>query len=100
MCYGTVNSNVLPFNLKLFRTKMDIKSVIRDYSLKAILAVGPKSGGTRTVCDIEITGTLSVYLKFEHLAGFHQKIKAGAFFKGCSTFLHLFKKNCILIYDV
>ena len=30
----TVNSNVLPFNLKLFRTKVDIKSVIRDYLLK------------------------------------------------------------------
>ena len=27
----SVNSNVLSFNLKLFRTKVDIKSVIRDY---------------------------------------------------------------------
>ena len=30
----SVNSNVLSFNLKLFRTKVDIKSVIRDYSLR------------------------------------------------------------------
>ena len=28
----SVNSNVLSFNLKLFRTKVDIKSVLRDYS--------------------------------------------------------------------
>ena len=27
----TVNSNVLSLNLKLFRTKVDIKIVIRDY---------------------------------------------------------------------
>ena len=32
-----VNSNVLSFNLKLFRTKVDIKSVIRDYSLEITL---------------------------------------------------------------
>ena len=30
----SVNSNVLSFNLKLFLTKVDIKSVIRDYSLR------------------------------------------------------------------
>ena len=30
----TVNSNVLSLNLKLFRTKVDIKSVIRDYLLR------------------------------------------------------------------
>ena len=30
----TVNSNVLFFNLKLFQTKLDIKSVIRNYSLR------------------------------------------------------------------
>ena len=30
----TVNSNVLPLNLTLFRTKVDIKSVTRDYLLK------------------------------------------------------------------
>ena len=30
----TVNSNVLSLNLKLFQTKMDIKSVIRDYLLR------------------------------------------------------------------
>ena len=30
----TVNSNVLSSDLKLFRTKVDIKSVIRDYLLK------------------------------------------------------------------
>ena len=30
----TVNSNVLPLNLKLLRTKVDIKSVIRDYLLR------------------------------------------------------------------
>ena len=30
----TVNSNVLSLNLKLFRTNMDIKSVIRDYLLR------------------------------------------------------------------
>ena len=30
----TVNSNVLPLNLKLFWTKVDIKSVIRDYLLR------------------------------------------------------------------
>ena len=29
-----VNSNVLSPNLKLFRTKVDIKSVIRDYLLR------------------------------------------------------------------
>ena len=29
-----VNSNALSFNLKLLRTKMDIKSVIRDYLLR------------------------------------------------------------------
>ena len=29
-----VNSNVLFLNLKLFRTKVDIKSVIRDYLLR------------------------------------------------------------------
>ena len=29
-----VNSNVLSFNLTLFRTKLDIKSIIRDYSLR------------------------------------------------------------------
>ena len=29
-----VNSNVLSLNLKLFRTKVDIKSVIRDYLLR------------------------------------------------------------------
>ena len=29
-----VNSNVLSINLKLFRTKVDIKSVIRDYLLR------------------------------------------------------------------
>ena len=29
----TVNSNVLSLNLKLFRTKVEIKSVIRDYLL-------------------------------------------------------------------
>ena len=28
----SANSNVLSLNLKLFRTKMDIKSAIRDYS--------------------------------------------------------------------
>ena len=28
------NSNVLSFNLKLFRTKVDIKSVIKDCSLR------------------------------------------------------------------
>ena len=31
---NTVKSNVLPLNLKLFRTKLDIKSVIRDYLLR------------------------------------------------------------------
>ena len=31
---NSVNNNVLPLNWKLFRTKVDIKSVIRDYSLK------------------------------------------------------------------
>ena len=30
----TVNSNVLSLNLKLFRTEVDIKSVIRDYLLR------------------------------------------------------------------
>ena len=30
----SVNSNVLSFNLKLFRTKVDIKSVIRNYLLR------------------------------------------------------------------
>ena len=30
----TVNSNVLSLNLKLFRTKVDIKSVIRDYLVR------------------------------------------------------------------
>ena len=30
----TVNKNVLSLNLKLFRTKVDIKSVIRDYLLR------------------------------------------------------------------
>ena len=30
----TVNSNVLSLNFKLFRTKVDIKSVIRDYFLR------------------------------------------------------------------
>ena len=30
----TVNSNVLFSNLKLFRTKADVKSVIRDYLLR------------------------------------------------------------------
>ena len=30
----SVNSKVLSFILKLFRTKVDIKSVIRDYSLR------------------------------------------------------------------
>ena len=30
----TVNSNVPSLNLKLFRTKVDIKSVIRDYLLR------------------------------------------------------------------
>ena len=30
----TVNSNVLSLNLKLFRTKVDIKSLIRDYLLR------------------------------------------------------------------
>ena len=30
----SVNSIVLSFHLKLFRTKVDIKSVIRDYSLR------------------------------------------------------------------
>ena len=29
-----VNSNVLSLNAKLFRTKVDIKSVIRDYALR------------------------------------------------------------------
>ena len=29
-----VNSNVLSLNLKLFQTKVDIKSVIRDYLLR------------------------------------------------------------------
>ena len=31
----SVDGNVLPFKLKLFRTKIDIKSVIRDYSLRS-----------------------------------------------------------------
>ena len=30
----SVNSNVLSFNLKLLQTKVDIKSVIGDYSLR------------------------------------------------------------------
>ena len=30
----TVNSNVLSLDLKLFRKKVDIKSVIRDYLLR------------------------------------------------------------------
>ena len=30
----SVNINVVSFNLKLFRTKVDIKSVIRNYSLR------------------------------------------------------------------
>ena len=31
---GSVDSNVLSLNLKLFRTKVDTKSVIRDYSFR------------------------------------------------------------------
>ena len=58
----SVNSNVVSFNLNLFPTKVDTKSIIRDYSLtKAILALGPKKKGRegiRTVRDIEITGAL------------------------------------------
>ena len=56
--------------------KVDVKSVIRDYRLiKTIPAVGPKQGreGIRTVCDIEITGTLCVYTNIEHPTGFHKK---------------------------
>ena len=34
VCKRSVNSNILSFSLKLFRTKVDIKSVIRDYSLR------------------------------------------------------------------
>ena len=35
LCFKkTVNSNVLSLNLKLFQTKVDIKSVIRDYLLR------------------------------------------------------------------
>ena len=30
----SVNSNVLSFNLKLFRTKVDMKAVIRDQSFR------------------------------------------------------------------
>ena len=30
----TVNSNALSLNLKLFRTKVNIKSIIRDYLLR------------------------------------------------------------------
>ena len=33
----SVNHNVLSLNLKLFRTKVDIKSVIRDYLLRTLL---------------------------------------------------------------
>ena len=35
----SVNSNVVSFNLKLFRTKVDIKSVIRDYSLRNYVVI-------------------------------------------------------------
>ena len=52
---------MLSVKLKVFRTKVDIKSIIRDYSLiKAVFAAGPKSRrkkGKQTVCDIEIKGT-------------------------------------------
>ena len=44
---------------------MDIKGIIRNYSLiKAILAVRLKNRGRegmQTVCDMKITGTLSVF---------------------------------------
>ena len=54
---------MLSFNLKLFRTKVDINSIIRDYIhlWKLFLLSDLKTGGGReaiqTVCDIEITGT-------------------------------------------
>ena len=84
---NSVNSNV---NLKLFPIKVDIKSVIRDYSLiKAILAVRPKRKGReemRIVCDTEITETLCLYFNIEHPDWISSKINAVIFFKRCLPF--------------
>ena len=46
----TANSNILSLNLKLFRTKVDIKSVIRDYSFRnyVVTGVAISSNCTRT----------------------------------------------------
>ena len=51
----SVNTNVLSFNLKLFRTKVDMKSLIRDYSLR-IYVVNVQSLSTcKSKCSIEIS---------------------------------------------
>ena len=76
---------------------MDIKSVITDCSLiKAILAVRLTSRGReeiRTVCDIEITGTLCVYFNIEHPTGFHQKSKLSYISRGVQLFFTFSRKT-------
>ena len=53
----SVNSNVLSLNLKLFRTKVDVKSVIRDYSFKnyVVNAKSFKTCQLSSKCSIEIS---------------------------------------------
>ena len=52
-----VNSNVLSFSLKLFRTKVNIKSVIKDYSLRNCVVNWSKFLNTCKLskCSIEIS---------------------------------------------
>ena len=61
----SVNSNILSFNLKLFRTKVDIKSVIRDYSLRNyVVNVQSLKTCKLSKCRIEISEDSRSHLGF------------------------------------
>ena len=59
----SVNSYLLSFNLKLFRTKVDIKSVIRNYSLgNYVVNVQSLKTCKLSECSIEIYEDLTSHL--------------------------------------
>ena len=77
------------FSPMLFRTKVDIKNIIRDDSLmKAFLVVRPKNRGGRKwkLYVIRRSHEHCVHLSIEHPT--RLKIKTVIIFKRCLTFLH------------
>ena len=61
----SVNSNVLSFSLKLFWTKVDIKSVVRDYSLRNyVVNVQYLKTCKLSKCSIEISEDSRSHLGF------------------------------------